>query len=362
MSGSSQKYKLFAVLLIGLSQTAWADEATWPQLDKASDSSICSEAFKIANSAYRSDNSYLYAPPAIPQDIGITLVLQPSAHDTSVRDTLVTDPSVFQKIPKNNQDGNYPTNIYWQIKAKNGLRYVMNEDAFGWRGDQYTLFTLKEDITPDKFIECYTRNPQEAAFTPLIGEGWILPLMLQEKNTENVWAIDVGAPYTFLSNWVVYSIGTDGAKQRCMINFHPAAKTATALLPMPVRKLAALLDGTLGSGENEGTYQATARLKTEVMHRWANVAMRPWAASKAQPYDRGELEASPLQCVDTDLKERSRLAEIFKLYPDISTQYPKAERALADYYKSQFNKNIADADAMAKQTLYIAFCTYFYDD
>ncbi len=357
MSGSSQKYKLFAVLLIGLSQTAWADEATWPQLDKASDSSICSEAFKIANSAYRSDNSYLYAPPAIPQDIGSTLVLLPPALDISGRDALVTNPSVFYKIPKNNQDGNYPTNIYWQIKAKNGLRYVMNEDAFGWRGDQYTLFTLKEDITPDKFIEGYTRNPQEAAFTPLIGEGWRPPLMLQEKNTENVWAIDVGAPYTFLSDWVVYSIGTDGAKQRCMINFHPAAKTATDLLPMPVRKLAALLDGTLGSGENEGTYHATAHVQKEVMHTWANVAMRPWAASKEQRDNNCEQ-------VDTVLKEWSHREKNFKeknfkLYQDISTQYPKAERALADYYKSQFNKNTAEADAMAKQTLDIAFCRYF---
>lgn len=353
MSGSGQTYKLFAILLISVSQTAWADETTWPQLDNASSSGICSDALKIASAAYRSDNFYLYELPPIPQDIGSAFVLQPSALDISGGDALIADASVFKKIPKNNNDGNSPPSIYWQTKANHGFRYVMNEDAFGWRGDQYTLFAIKEEVTPEQFIAGYSRNTQDAAFSPLIEEGWRPPLMMQEKSNGNVWAIDVGAPYVFLSDWHIHSIGEDGAKQHCTIHFHPEAKTVINLLPASVRKLAALLDGTLGSGENEGTLQQTARMRINVMHTWANVGIRPWAALRTQPYN-------SRQQVDDGLKKWSRKAKTFnKLYQNIYSQYPKAEHALVAYYKTHFNKNADEASAMAKQTLDIAFRTYF---
>ncbi len=144
----------------------------------------------------------------MPQDIGSALVLYPSELNISGGDALVADASVFKKIPKDNQDI-YARSIYWQMNANHGLRYVMNEDIFGSYGDQYTLFAVKEDITSEQFIKNYSRNPQETAFTPLVEEGWRPPLMLQEKNNGNVWAIDVGAPYVFLGDWNIYSIGED---------------------------------------------------------------------------------------------------------------------------------------------------------
>jgi hypothetical protein len=358
MSGSSPKYNLvalFAMLPVALLQTAWAAEPVWPQIGEGSDSGICSEAFKIADSAYRSDNFYLYELPTIPQHISSALVLKPRTQygaDISGGDALIADHAIFQKIPKNNKYGNYPRSIYWQITAKNGERFVINERDFGWRGDQYSLFSVKDDVSQEKFLEGYNQETQRWTFTPLIDEVWRPPLMLQEKNTGDIWAIDVGAPYAFLSDWNIYSMGTDGAKRYCTIHFHPVAKTATALLPIAVRRLAILLDGTLGSGANEGTLHLTAGVRTEVMHTWANVAMRPWAALKAQPYNNRER-------VDTELKKWSHKAKTFhKLYQDISTQYPKAERALADYYKTQFNKNADEANAMAKEALDITFRRY----
>lgn len=353
MRNSNLKYKLFILLFLALTQNTWAKESNWPHLDKMSDSAICTEALKIAKSAYRSDNFYLYELTVLPNDINSSYVLQPSGFDISGGDALIEDASIFKKIPKNNNDGNDPRSIYWQIKANHGLRYVINEDAFGWRGDQYTLFAIKEDITPEQFITGYNRNTQEAAFSPIIGEGWRPPLMMQERKAGNIWAIDVGAPYIFLSEWNIYSMDSDGAKQRCTIHFHPKIKTDTSLLPSPVRKLATLLDGTLGNGQNEGTLQPTAHIRIEVMHMWANVAMRPWAALKAKPYNSSEQ-------VNAELKIWSKKAKSFRtVYQNILTQYPKAEKALARYYKTKFAKTNTEAKLMAKQAVDLAFRTYF---
>lgn len=358
MSGSdalhSNLCKLAIALSLSLPQLALADETIWPQLEgSASERNICAETLEIAKAVYLSDNLYLYQLPTIPQSVGATLVLKPSALDISDGDALVADPSTFQKIPKTDSDGNAPRSLYWQVKAQHGLRYVINEDSFGWRGDQYTLFALKADVTSDTFLRAYSRDRQEQAFTPLIQEGWRPPLMLQETGSGNLFAIDVGAPYAFLGDWHVYSIGADGAKPRCTVHFHPQAETATSLLPAPVRKLAALLDGTLGSGEGEGTLQETARLKTEIMHSWANVAMRPWAVLKAQPYN------SRAQ-VDAELRKWSHKAKSFRaLYNRINAQYPKAERSLAEYYRAGFHKKSGEAKALARQALDVAMRMYF---
>lgn len=356
MRGSSQTYKAFAIFLIALSHPAWADTSNWPQLDNGSDTSMCSDALSIADATYHSENFYLYQLPTIPLDVRSTLVLQPAMQhgaDISGGDALTAEQTAFQKIPKHHHDGNDPRSIYWQIKARHGERFVINESAFGWRGDQYTLFSIKDNVTQEKFLEGYNPETQTWAFTPLIAEGWRPPLMMQEKATRDIWAIDVGAPYIFLSDWNIYSIGSDGAKQRCTIRFRPAVETATSLLPLPVQKLAMLLDGTLGSGEDEGTLQPTAQVRIHVMHAWANVAQRPWAIVKATPYNSREK-------VDAELKNWAHNAKSFhQLYQDIAAQYPKAERALAHYYQTQFDKNADEANGMAKQALDIAFRTYF---
>ena len=177
------------------------------------------------------------------------MALQPSAVDISGGDALIADQAVFQKIVE--QRG--ARNIYWQTKAQYGLRYVMNEEPLGWQGDRYTLYALKDDVTQDRFIEGVHMDAAEQAFDPLIAEGWRPPLLLQDQRTGDVWAIDVGAPYVFLSDWSIYSIGPDGAKLRCIIHFHPQVKIATALLPRSVQILAHDLDATLGSGADEGT-------------------------------------------------------------------------------------------------------------
>jgi hypothetical protein len=344
--------KALVLLSVLLPATAWANEQAWPRLDDAySSSGICAAALEIANSAHRSDNFHLYALPPVPKDAGVVFVLQPSALDISGGDALVADQAVFQKIPKGNETP--PRSIYWQAKAQHGLRYVMNEEALGWQGDQYTLYAVKEDVTPDRFIEGVRAGGQEQTFIPLIGEGWRPPLMLQERRTGNVWAIDVGEPYVYLSDWDIYSIGQDGAKQRCIIHFHPKAKTATALLPRPIQTLAHYLDATLGSGADEGTLQPTARVRIEVSQMWANVAMRPWAALTGQPYNSRKQ-------VDSELTAYShKEARFQKLYRDIYATYPRAKLALTRYYQAKLGKDAHEAGALAEHVLDIAFRMYF---
>jgi hypothetical protein len=344
--------KALALLSILLPQTARANERAWPRLEHGYQArDICVEALGIANSVYRSDNFSLYALPPVAKGSGFVFVLQPSELDISGGDALVADQAVFEKIPKSNEQGH--RSIYWQTTAQHGLRYVMNEEDFGWRGDQYTLYAVNEDVTPGRFIDGVRAGVQEQAFSPLITEGWRPPLMLQGQSTGEVWAIDVGAPYVFLSDWGIYSVGQDGAKQRCVIHFRPKAKTATALLPRSVQTLAHDLDTSLGSGKNEGTLQPTARIRTEVSHMWANVAMRPWAALTAQPYNSRKQ-------VDAELRAYSHKGPRFrKLYRHIYAAYSQAELGLTRYYRARLGKNTGEARAIAKRVLDIAFRLHF---
>lgn len=331
-----------------------ADETAWPRLDKDSVAGgICVDALRIADAVFRSDSTYLYDPSAISSDLGIALVLQPKALDISEGDALVADAAIFQKLSKPDEDGNMPRSLYWQIKASHGARFALVEDSFGWRGDQYTLFAVKDDVTSNAFIAGYSSDAKKSRFTPLVPVGWRPPLVLKDKATGDLTAVDVGAPYDFLSDWRVYSLDDDGAKQRCTVHFHPQAKGEQDLLPKAVRRLATLLDGTLGSGEGEGTLQQTARVRIEVMHSWANVAMRPWAVMKQQPFDTRKV-------VDEGLQKWSHEAKSFgKLYRQIQAQYPRAERALAQYYRSRFAKTPDEARTMAKENLDIAYRMYF---
>jgi len=51
----------------------------------------------------------------------------------------------------------------------------MSEEAFGWRGDQYTLFAINENMTPSQFFEEYSSEISKRAFLPVIDETWRPP-------------------------------------------------------------------------------------------------------------------------------------------------------------------------------------------
>lgn len=344
---------VLSVLL--LPNAAPAGESAWPQLTRGdTGNDVCSQALALATSLYQSDNFYLYALPDLRSaNISSTVALRQAELATSGGDALVADQSVFTKIPKSTGEPSAPRSIYWQVKPGHGLRYVMSEEAFGWRGDQYTLFAIGEDITPAQFLEGYGSGLTGRDFQPVIEQTWRPPLVMRENSNGELWAIDVGPPYVTFSDWNAFSVGEDGARKRCIVRFHGQGELGPALLPKSVRRLAALLDQSLGEDENDGTLHFIAGLKQYARYLWTNIALRPQAVVKENPHT-SRAEA------DTEIGKWSDGTPRFrKLRMEIVAQLPKAKKALAGYYKDHFGKTDEEANAAAQQALDIAFRSYF---
>lgn len=346
--------EVLSVLLL-MSHAVLASERTWPQLeDGDTKNDVCGKALALATSLYRSENFYLYALPDL-QSVAYssTFALRQAELDTSGGDALAVDQSVFQKIPKPANGNPAPRSIYWQIKSDRGLRHVMSEENFGWRGDQYTLFAISESITPSEFFTGYSREMSKRPFLPVIEETWRPPLMVRELKNGEVWAIDVGPPYVTFSDWKVYSIGDDGAKKRCTVRFHGQSELGPALLPKPVQRLADFLDHSLDDEDNSGTMHFVTGLRQYIRYLWSNIALRPQAIVKEEP------DVSRAMA-DTEIGKWSEETPRFrKLRMEILDQFPKAQKALANYYKGRFGKADKDADAVAQQALDVAFRWHF---
>jgi hypothetical protein len=348
-------FKALAMLLL-LSHAVAAGDIAWPRLDAGDPGNgVCGEALALARSSYQSDNFYLYALPDLRSAATVTstFALRQGEQDLSGGDGLVEDRSVFQKIPKPTGDQPSPRSVYWQIKPDRGLRYVMSEEAFGWRGDQYTLFAINENMTPSQFFEAYGSDTSKSALLPVIDETWRPPLMMREIGNGEVWAIDVGPPYVAFTDWRVYSIAADGAKKRCTLRFHGRNDLGPALLPKPVQRLAALLDRSLDDKDDQGTMHFVTGLRQYIRYLWTNIALRPQAFVKQEPtVSRAE--------ADTEVgKWAGRTSRFRKLGMEIFSQFPRAQKSLADYYKDRFKKPDEQADAMAQQALDIVFRSYF---
>jgi hypothetical protein len=300
---------------------------------------------------FHSNEFYLYAPPVIPNGLGSVLILAPEALDISGGDALEADEDVFEKLTKGEEGESSSGSIYWQKDAKNGFRLVVQESPFGWRGDMYSLFVIGEKVRPDIFWTDITKNLINSEVVPIVADSWRPPLIFQVKHSAQTWVIDVNQPYNFLGDWQIYSSVPEGMKLQCTVQFHPNASNAIGLLPPAVRKLASLLDGTLGSGKDEGTLQQTARLRIDVEHTWANAAMRPWALR--EPYNTRKE-------VDVGLQKWSRNGgKHLQVYQAIKQQYPLAERSLAEYYQRNFHRTSMEAKSLAAYSLDIAFRSYY---
>lgn len=346
-------YRVVALLLVLLSYPALAGKDEYPRLsDSYYNDAQCAQVFELAKAVYHSEILEL---TGIPETFTKDFVLKADGVDLSGGDALIGDTSVFQKIPKsaNMED----RSLYWQKKAAHGWRYVIDERPVGWRGDQYSLFAVKATIDPESFIKNIGTgedSPDYKRVIPADSSGsFEPPLMIREKGTDNIIAVDpaVWQPVENdrVVSWSVFSIGIGGNQKHCNIQFYPPNTSQTALLPMPVQKLATLLDSTVGDPEFEGTMQSYARIRLNMLLVWQNVATRPWAVLAVNPYNLRDQ-------VDGDLKKWSRKAESFaKIYHQILSQYPEAEKALALYYKTHFDKTDEEANDMAKKILDLAF-------
>ena len=341
MNNKIIKLIIITIILTGFVDKIWANDTIWPKIEKYNNSNICLESFKLALASFNSDNFNIDINFVLPRNSNIKLIIKPSSPDISNDDDLIADKNIFQQISNNNYGL-----IYWQIKSNYGLRYIVTENSFGWRGNQYQLFAINENMPSDEFLDIYVKENKKLASSLIIDMNWIPPLILKNQMTDEIWAIDVGSPYNYLSNWTIYEIYSEGIRKSCTIKFHPNSKSVIDLLPKAVQTLAVILDQTLVNGHNEGTLQLTARKRIAANHIWANIALRPWALPKAK-------SINGLQYLDADLKKiPHNLKELNKIYSE-------AERELARYYNIKFAKNTKYTDEMAKHALYFVFKSYF---
>lgn len=347
--------KAVALTVLFLPFCALASPSTWPKMSgDATYDALCSQALQIATHSYHSKHAEVSQLRDLPKNLDSNRVF---GADIEVGKSIYGqhdvffDPAVFKK--KSSGDTDSVRNFYWQIQETHGRRYVIKESSIGWRGDIFDFFSIPASIPDPEHITAENAKEVGPEKSRENLASWEPPLVMQDKRSGTVWAI-VTTYNEQPDHWYVYTIDRDGMQRRCVIAFRPDVETALVLLPAAVRKLAVLLDGTLGSGENEGTLHPTARLRAQVEELWANVATRPWAVLDGkQPYnDRRQ--------VDAELKKWSRQADSFgRLYQDVLAQYPKAEQALKKYYKNKFGKDDADAQMMAEKITDIAFRNYF---
>ncbi len=149
MENKILKFTLLAFLLL-FPITLHADN-NWPKLDDNNEKSlICDHTLKIATAYFNSNVFNLFSPFEVPDEIDATPILIINKTDISGGNDLQADKSAFKKIPKSTQVRYFDLDLYWQIESTRGLRFVVNEDSFGWRGKKYTLFALSENVTPQE--------------------------------------------------------------------------------------------------------------------------------------------------------------------------------------------------------------------
>jgi hypothetical protein len=316
---------------------------SWPRLDGAARPE-CADALTIARAVFDSRAFWQFEPQPVPKGVKSVQVLQAEALDISGGRAVEADKRIFDELPLREEA---PRSLYWQKRPQGAYRLAIGEISYGWRGDMYNLYTVDAGIAPAAVIAGHVDDKPPAGVRVIVRHEWRPPQIYQRGADGPLWVLTVGAPYQFLDHWTVYVPDRDGLRQACTIRFRPDVKAAVDLLPQPVRRLEALLDRTIGSGVGEGTLHPTVRLRNEVEDSWANAAMRPWA--NIAPYNsRAAVDAGLAAWASSAPSNRTLLRAIRR-------QYPRAERSLAQYYRTRFH---ATPDAARRQADYLLDLVY----
>ncbi|SDF73092.1 hypothetical protein SAMN05428966_12023 [Massilia sp. PDC64] len=316
---------------------------SWPRLDGPARPE-CADALTIARAVFDSRASWQYEPQPVPKDVASVQVLQAYALDISGGGGVEADKGTFDELPLGEQP---PRSMYWQKHPQGAYRLAIGETSYGWRGDLYNLYTVDKGLAPAAVIAGHNEDKPPAGVSVVVRHEWRPPQIYRRGADGPLWVLTVGQPFRFLDHWTVYVPEADGLQQACTIRFRPDVKAAIDLLPKPVRALEALLDRTMGSGMGEGTLHPTTRLRNEVEDAWANAAMRPWA--NIVPYnDRATVDAGLATWAEAEPSNGALLRAIRR-------QYPRAERSLAQYYRTRFH---AAPDAARRQAAYLLDLVY----
>jgi hypothetical protein len=337
---------IIAVLVVGATKAQ-----AWPRIAGETNNRQCLQAYRLATTAVQSTNAWLFWPTDPPRGLGSKLSLRRAERDISGGHGLVNDSELFSTNSASDAPG-APTTIFWQLRPGDGKRIAVVDQPFNWQGDTYTIYVLSADVTPDELANDSRAADEDQRYKPVVGRSWNPPLVLIDDESATSWFLDVGEPYQILADWRVYTVNGGVTRSPCTVSFHPNMKSAVSLLPRPVQRFAALLDSTLGSGQNEGTLHPTARLRLQIAEAWANASLRPWALVDA-PYNTREQ-------VDEGLMEWARLStQRAEIHENIRRQYPGATKAFTRYYQIRFRLPLQTARAIAAYVTDLMYRSYF---
>ncbi|MEO9078198.1 MAG: hypothetical protein ABI268_02700 [Rhodanobacter sp.] len=331
-----------------------ADAQSSPRISGQVSAPECRDAMSLAKHMYASNSIFLYAPLQISDHMESTLIQGATDVDISGGDALPDTSGHFENPFSELTGATYP-HVHWGKDVSNAGRLVVVAGSLGWRGDVYSLYALKGNITPEQFRGDLADTNQLHRYRPLVYNAWRPPLVFWSEITGKPWFIDVGDTYERIGRWDVYLAGSNGYKDACQINFWRDQGRAQAplVLPNEVRVLASLLDQTLGYGPEQGTLQPTATLRSYSRHVWRNVAYRPWTLSDKDTYNSKDQ-------VDDGLLLWSKTGPSYAhSYARIQRTYPLAESALARYYKSEFKLSKEQAKKVAHWVLDVAYRSNF---
>jgi len=348
VSHPSPFVRLAGAVLLGLPAAAACAQPhdgplSWPRLEGAARPE-CADALAIARAVFDSRVFLQFEPQPVPKGVASVQVLQAEGLDISGGRALDADKRIFDELPLRED---VPRSLYWQKRPQGAYRLAIGETSYGWRGDLYTLYTVDAGVAPGTVIAGHVDDKPPAGVRVVVRHEWRPPQVYQRGTDGPLWVLTVGAPYRFLDPWTVYVPAADGLRQACTIRFRPDVKAAVDLLPQPVRALEALLDRTMGSGVGEGTLHPTVTLRNDVGDAWAGAAMRPW--TNIVPYN-------SRAAVDAGLAAWAKHAPSNDaLLRAIRRQYPRAERSLAQYYRTRFH---ATPQAARRQAAYLLDLVY----
>lgn len=323
-----------------------------PALDGEADRAECRIALAKAEVAFRSASPTLQWPVPGPSDPATRIVLSRKAEDISGGDGIRADPAVFDRILL----PGVRDILFWQRQERDGVRLAVVDHPVSWHGDWYRTISLSALISPEGLAQM-DRNDgwmSDAAVRLVLGDNrWSPPVVLEDRQTKNLWLIDPGEVFGIMADWTVLVPGPEGMTPVCTIRFVPGdAVIGLEALPRAVRRFAALADEALGPGLDEGTTQPTARIRFELRKTWALATERPWALTGQLRNTRAEVDAG-LRAWAKGVPARERL---LAAVPD---RQAEAEHALALSYRSRFGLSSRQSRVVAEFVLDYLFRSHF---
>lgn len=341
-----------------------------PWLEGQAAEPTCRDALTLAHSVYFAAGPDLHPVRLGGKTYDFELLAYPATADPM--SDIVVNTQVFTPIARFALSAGLPGRpkptdeqaVYRQTVPNTGWRLVVTFMVQSWRANDYFMVLQPQGKTLRVVLNSMLHLPDfgpgtehDATSTALAS---YFPMTVLRDTASGSLAVIRSQCYQSWSAWTIFRIAPSGFTQECKVRFRPKVTTdgyfipypADHLLPPPVRRLAALLDSTLGSGKHDGELQSTSRLRGDARRIWLTVALRPWAVQSTPYNSRDEVDAS--------LRLWSIQGKAYRqIYDAIQQDYPVARRALTRYYQRAFDSPHARAVTLSDYTLDVAFRSYF---